>query len=277
MSSKLSTISVGDTSIRVIVHNGEDYVCLTDMVKNYGGDQAIYSWLRNRNTIEFLGVWELIHNPSFKGGEFETFQKQVGLNSFHMTPKKWIQATNAMGLTSKPGRYSGGTYAQKDIAFEFGSWLSAEFKLFLIMEFQRLKEREAELEQWDYRRFLTRVNYHLQTSAVQQTLVPLSALPVGKHGLLYAKEADIINLALFGITAAEWRKQNPNLTKSGNIRDHASIEQLTVLANMESINSMLITEGLDKEQRFLRLQKEAVRQLSALIHNRGRTLNSSSS
>src|ERR1039458_3028955 len=162
MTSKISRISVGDTTIRVISYNGEDYVCLTDMVKNYGSDTAIYSWLRNRNTIEFLGVWELIHNPSFKGGEFETFQKQVGLNSFHMTPKKWIQATAAIGLTSKPGRYSGGTYAQKDIAFEFGSWLSAEFKLYMIMEFQRLKEREAELEQWDYRRFLTRVNYHLQ-------------------------------------------------------------------------------------------------------------------
>ena len=272
MTSKISRISVGDTTIRVISYNGEDYVCLTDMVKNYGSDTAIYSWLRNRNTIEFLGVWELIHNPSFKGGEFETFQKQVGLNSFHMTPKKWIQATAAIGLTSKPGRYSGGTYAQKDIAFEFGSWLSAEFKLYMIMEFQRLKEREAELEQWDYRRFLTRVNYHLQTSAVQQTLVPLSALPIGKHGLLYAKEADIVNLALFSMTAAEWRKQNPKLAKTGNIRDHASIEQLTVLANLESINSMLITEGLDKEQRFVQLQKEAVRQLSALIQNRSRTI-----
>lgn len=272
MKSKVSTISVGDATIRIIAHNQEDYVCLTDMVKNYGGDQAIYSWLRNRNTIEFLGVWELMHNPKFKGGEFETFKQQVGLNSFHMTPKKWIMATAAVGLTSKPGRYGGGTYAHKDIAFEFGSWLSAEFKLFLIKEFQRLKEREAELEQWDYRRFLTRVNYHLQTSAIQQTLVPLSSLPVGKQGILFANEADIINLALFGMTAAEWRAQNQALAKNGNIRDYASIEQLTVLANLESINSMLIIESLDKEERFGRLQREAVRQLSALVNNRARSL-----
>src|SRR3989338_10901469 len=173
---KRSFITVGDSVIKVIKHQNQDYICLTDMVKNYGGDTAIYSWLRNRNTVEFLGVWELLNNPNFKGGEFETFKTQVGLNSFHLTPKKWIDNTDAIGLISRAGRYRGGTYAHKDIAFEFGSWLSAEFKLFLIKEFQRLKEQESKFLQWDYRRFLTKVNYQLQTEAVQQILTPLSSL-----------------------------------------------------------------------------------------------------
>ncbi len=268
MKSKLNEITVGAASIRVIKHSGEDYICLTDMVKNYGGDVAIYSWLRNRNTVEFLGVWELLNNPDFKGSGFETFRKQVGLNSFHLTPKKWIDTTNAIGLTSKAGRYGGGTFAHKDIAFEFGSWLSAEFKLYLIKEFQRLKEKETEQGHWDYRRFLTKVNWHIQTSTIQEVLVPLSSLPVNKQGIVYAVEADIINLAIFGVTAKEWRAKNKKLAKSGNIRDHATIEHLTVLANLESINSMLITQGLSKEERFNRLRNEAIRQLTALLQSK---------
>jgi len=268
MKLKRNEITVVDTAIRIIKHRGQDYICLTDMVKNYGGDVAIYSWMRNRNTVEFLGVWELLNNPDFKGSGFETFKKQVGLNSFHLTPRKWIDNTEAIGLISRPGRYRGGTFAHKDIAFEFGSWLSAEFKLYLIKEFQRLKEMESEQEHWDYRRFLTKVNWRIQTTTVQQILIPASILPVNKRGIVYAEEADIINLALFGITASDWRKNNQALAKSGNIRDYASIEQLTVLANLESINSMLITEGLDKQERFSRLHREAVRQLKALLQSK---------
>lgn len=268
MKQKRSTIIISDTTIRIIKYQSQDYICLTDMVKNYGGDAAIYSWMRNRNTVEFLGVWELLNNPSFKGGGFETFKKQVGLNSFHLTPKKWIDNTGAIGLISRPGRYDGGTFAHKDIAFEFGSWLSAEFKLYLIKEFQRLKEMESQQEHWDYRRFLTKVNWRLQTSAVRQMLIPSSTLPTNKQGILYAAEADVINLALFDTTANEWEKNNPTLAKSGNMRDYASIEQLTVLANLESINSMLITEGLSKQERFARLRTEAVRQLTALLESK---------
>ena len=269
---KRSFITVGDSVIKVIKHQNQDYICLTDMVKNYGGDTAIYSWLRNRNTVEFLGVWELLNNPNFKGGEFETFKTQVGLNSFHLTPKKWITTTDAIGLTSKAGRYRGGTYAHKDIAFEFGSWLSAEFKLFLIKEFQRLKEQESKFLQWDYRRFLTKVNYQLQTEAVQQILTPLSSLLVNKQGIIFAEEADIVNLALFGMTAKQWRAANKSLAKTGNIRDYATMEQLTVLANLESINSMFIRDGHDKQQRFSSLRKEAIRQLTALLSSRTQIL-----
>lgn len=268
MKSKFSEITVGAVTIRVARYHDQDYICLTDMVKNYGGDVAIYSWLRNRNTVEFLGVWELLNNQTFKGGGFETFRKQVGLNSFHLTPKKWIDNTNAIGLISKAGRYGGGTFAHKDIAFEFGSWLSPEFKLYLIKEFQRLKEIETEQNHWDYRRFLTKVNWHIQTSTIEQILIPLSSLAVGKHGVIYAAEADIINLALFGVTARQWCGKNKGLAKSGNIRDYASIEQLTVLANLESINSMLITQGLGKQERFDKLRKEAIRQLTALLESR---------
>ncbi|HYH75531.1 MAG TPA: KilA-N domain-containing protein [Candidatus Saccharimonadales bacterium] len=265
MSIKPTVLTIGEATIKVIHTHGTDYICLTDMVNNYGGDQAIYSWMRNRNSIEFLGIWETLNNPDFKGGEFETFRKQVGLNTFHLTPRKWIDATGAIGILSKAGRHNGGTYAHKDIAFEFGTWLSPEFKLHLIKEFQRLKELEADQEQWDYRRFLAKVNYHLQTDAIQQVLVPISSLPIGRRGLVYAKEADVVNLALFGMTAKEWRSQNPTLAKNGNIRDCATIEQLTVLSNLESINSMLITEKISKENRFERLRTEAARQLQALI------------
>lgn len=268
MVSKPTKLNVGETEIKVMKIGNDDYICLTDMVNDYGGDQAIYSWMRNRNTVEFLGIWETLNNPTFKGLEFDTFRKQAGLNSFFLTPKKWIDATGAIGITSKAGRYGGGTFAHKDIAFEFGSYLNPEFKLMIIKEFQRLKEKEAEFEQWDYRRFLTKVNYRLHTDAVRQVLVPLTQAPKQYKGLVYAKEADVINLALFGITAKEWREKNTALAKKGNIRDYATIEQLTVLSNLESLNSMLIVEGLNKETRFLKMRSEAQRQMSALISSK---------
>lgn len=263
MSNKPTTIAVDDTQIKILKVNNEDYICLTDMVHNYGGDQAIYSWMRNRNTVEFLGIWETLNNPDFKGIEFDTFRKQAGLNSFFLTPRKWIDATKATGIVSRAGRYGGGTYAHKDIAFEFGSYLSPEFKLMIIKEFQRLKEQEQVSAEWDYRRFLTKVNYRLHTDAVKAVLMPLSEKPSSKSALVYANEADVINLALFNMTAKQWRTKNRD--KKGNIRDHATVEQLTVLANLESIHSMLITDGLDKNQRYIKLRNEAQRQMSAII------------
>lgn len=263
MGSKPTVILVDDTQIKILKVNNQDYICLTDMVHNYGGDQAIYSWMRNRNTVEFLGIWETLNNPNFKGLEFDTFRKQAGLNSFFLTPKKWADATNAIGVVSRAGRYGGGTYAHKDIAFEFGSYLSPEFKLMIIKEFQRLKEQEQVSAEWDYRRFLTKVNYRLHTDAVKAVLVPLSEEPSSKSMLVYANEADIINLALFNMTAKQWRTKNKG--KKGNIRDHATVEQLTVLANLESIHSMLIMDGLEKGQRYNKLRHEAQRQMSALI------------
>jgi hypothetical protein len=265
---KISSVSVGETLIKVIKVANEDYICLTDMVNEYGGDQAIYSWMRNRNTVEFLGVWETLNNPDFKGLEFDTFRKQAGLNSFFLTPKKWITATAASGIISKAGRYGGGTFAHKDIAFEFGSYLSPEFKLLIIREFQRLKNQEQELEKWDYHRFLTKVNYRLHTAAIRDVLVPLTTTLKSKTGLIYASEADIINLALFGITAKDWRIKNKDKAKKSNIRDYATIEQLTVLSNLESLNSMMITERQDKQARFEKMRAEAQRQMSALISSK---------
>jgi hypothetical protein len=197
------------------------------MAKKFGGDVLIYNWLRNRNTLEFIAIWEQIHNLNFKGLEFETFKKRAGLNSFHLTPKKWIEATNAIGLTSKAGRYGGGTYAHKDIAFEFGSWLSPEFKLYLIKEFQRLKEEENQRLSlgWNLNRTLAKINYRIHTDAIKTHIIP-NIVTKEQKSLVYSSEADILNMALFGTTAKEWRDKNPG--KDGNIRDYASVEQLLV-------------------------------------------------
>lgn len=265
MQRKRSEIIIKDSSIKILNINGQDYICLTDMVKNYGDDQLIYSWLRNRNTVEFLGVWETLNNEGFNSGQWDIYRGQAGLNSFNLTPKKWIDTTGAKGIISKAGRYGGGTFAQKDIAFEFGSYISPEFKLIIIKEFQRLKDLEFENEQWDYTRFLTKVNYRLQTQAVKDVLLPLTSLPRSYKGLVYAEEADVVNMAIFGMTAKEWRKKNPTKAKKGNIRDYATIEQLTVLANLESLNSMFINEGHEKSVRYEKLHIEAQRQLSNLI------------
>lgn len=256
---------VADAEIKVLRVNGQDYICLTDMVKNYGDDQLIYSWLRNRNTVEFLGVWETLNNPNFNSEQFDAYRSQAGLNSFNLTPRKWVDTTGATGIISKAGRYGGGTFAQKDIAFEFGSYISAEFKLIIIKEFQRLKEAEFENEKWDYHRFLAKVNYRLQTDAIKQVLLPLTTSGSDNTGLIYANEADVVNIALFGKTAKRWRDSNPDLSKRGNIRDFATVEQLTVLANLESLNSMLINENQPKQERYAKLHSEAQRQLSSLI------------
>ncbi|BFM66742.1 TPA: KilA-N domain-containing protein [Acinetobacter baumannii] len=252
--SKNRKISVNEISITVSTVNNDDYINLTDMVKGFdGGDQLIYNWMRNRNTIEFLGIWEQINNSDFKGIEFETFKSQAGLNSFSLTPKKWIDATNAIGLVSRAGRYNGGTYAHKDIAFEFGSWLSPEFKLYLIKEFQRLKEQEAQQNsiEWQVKRELAKVNYHVHTDAVQMNL--LTNVPASQHGFIYASEADLFNVVMFGKTHKEWQQQNPSL--KGNQRDHATVLDNAIIANLELQNSLLINQGYPQSERLTMLKE----------------------
>lgn len=260
------TINVKGTEITIVQKNNTDYISLTDMVKGFGDDTTIYSWMRNRNTLEFIGIWEELNNPDFKGNEFVTFKSQAGLNSFNLTPRKWIDATNAIGIISKAGRYGGGTFAHKDIAFEFGSWLSPEFKLYLIKEFQRLKEDENDRLKltWNLQRTLAKVNYHIHTDAIKEKLIP-PTLSKAKINFVYADEADMLNMALFGITAKQWREANPNA--EGNIRDDASIEQLVVLSNMESINAVLIHQGLSHAERLIQLNIIAITQMKSLLNN----------
>lgn len=261
---KNKTIIIKGTEITIVNKGDQEYISLTDMVKGFGDDTMIYSWMRNRNTLEFIGIWEELNNPNFKSNEFVTFKTQAGLNSFNLTPRKWIEATNAIGITSKAGRYGGGTYAHKDIAFEFGSWLSPEFKLYLIKEFQRLKDDENDRLKlgWNFQRTLAKVNYKIHTDAIQENLIPKE---LSKHQInfVYANEADLLNIALFGITAKDWKEANPKA--KGNIRDDASIEQLVVLSNMESINAVLIHQGLKQSERLLQLNKIAITQMKSLV------------
>jgi len=259
-------IVVKETPVTIIEVNKQDYISLTDMVKAFGDENLIYNWLRNRNTIEFLGIWEQIYNPNFNPIEFEVFKTHAGLNSFSLSSKKWIDATNAIGIISKAGRYGGGTYAHKDIAFEFGSWLSAEFKLYLIKEFQRLKDEENKTHQleWNLQRTLSKINYRIHTDAIKETLIP-PQLTRQQTGTIYASEADLLNMALFGKTAAEWRKENPG--KSGNIRDEATLEQLVVLSNLESINAVLLRQELPQSQRLQQLNEIAISQIRSLLAN----------
>ena len=265
---KRTKIEVQGTAIAIVSQNNQDYISLTGMAKKFGDDVLIYSWMRNRNTLEFIGIWEKIHNPDFKGLEFETFKNQAGLNSFSLTPRKWIEATGAIGFQSKAGRYGGGTFAHKDIAFEFGSWLSPEFKLYLIKEFQRLKDDENDrlkLE-WNLQRTLAKINYRIHTDAIKETLIP-PTVTKAQAGFVYANEADLLNVALFGQTAKQWRDGHPDA--EGNVRDHAPLEQLVVLTNLESLNSVLIRQGLSQEERLRKLNEIAITQMRTLLsdHN----------
>lgn len=260
---KKRTISVKGTEVTVTTRHEQDYISLTDMIKGFGDETVLYGWLRNKNTVEFLGIWEQLNNPDFKPLEFDRFMKEAGLNRFSLSPTKWVEATNAIGLYSKAGR-GGGTFAHKDIAFEFGSWLSPEFKLYLITEFQRLKEAEASnlsLE-WNLQRTLTKVNYRIHTDAITEHLVP-RVLSKEQISRVYSSEADLLNMALFGLTAAEWRRGSPKGV--GNMRDHATLEQLVVLSNMESINALLIRQGLDAPERLRQLNGVAITQMKSLM------------
>lgn len=264
-------IEVKGTEITIFQGEKNDYISLTDLAKHKDSehtDDIIKNWIRNRNTIELLGFWEQLNNPDFKPVEFDGFRKKAGLNSFVLTPKKWIETTGAIGIISKSGRY-GGTFAHKDIAFEFASWISIEFKLYIIKEFQRLKDEEnnrLNLE-WNFQRTLARVNYHIHTDAIKENLIP-NELAKQQISFIYANEADVLNMALFGKTAKQWREENPD--KEGNVRDYANIEQLVVLSNMESTNALLIHQGLGQSDRLLQLNKLAITQMnSLLIHRKG--------
>ena len=265
----LTKLNVKGEAVSVYSDSKQDYICITDIARYKDSkrtDYIIQNWLRNRNTIEFLGIWEQSNNPDFKPIEFDGFRKQAGLNSFTLTAKQWIEKTNAAGLVSKSGRY-GGTFAHKDIAFEFASWVSVEFKLYLIKEFQRLKEDEnSRLKlDWSLQRALAKVNYRIHTDAIKEKLIPLK-LTNQQIQIVYASEADILNMALFGITAKQWRDANPS--QKGNIRDYAAIEQLIVLSNLENINSVLIHQNINQNQRLQQLNYIAIKQMKSLIGNR---------
>lgn len=261
---KNRVITVQDTEVSITTHHAQDYISLADMVKKFeGGSALIEQWLKNKDTLLFLGVWEKINNPKFNSLEFEGIRNEAGRNSFYLSVKKWINATRAIGLYAKAGRY-GGTYAHRDIAFEFGSWLSPEFKLYLIKEFQRLKEEEARTTslEWNIQRMLAKVNYRIHTDAIKERLIP-EQLTTVQITAIYATEADLLNVALFGVTAAQWRKANPNLP--GNMRDVATLEQLVVLSNLESINAVLIHQGLNASERLSQLNKIAITQMRSLV------------
>jgi len=256
-------INVKNTEITIISVNDEDYISLTDMLKAKDGDFFISDWLRNRNTVEFLGIWERIYNPNFNYGEYAIIRNQAGLNNYKISVKEWAAKTNAIGLRAKAGRY-GGTYAHKDIAFEFGMWISAEFKIYLIKEFQRLKDEEQKQLGWDIKRNLAKINYRIHTDAIKENLIP-SELTSRQINFVYASEADILNMALFGMTAKEWREQNNN--KKGNVRDDANVSQLVCLSNLENLNALFINEGLPHEQRLVKLNRIAIQQMRLLTED----------
>ena len=254
--------------ITLYTRNEEDYICITDIARYKNSertDDLIRNWLRNRNTIEFLGIWEHLNNPNFKPVEFDGFRKQAGLNSFTLTPKQWIEKTGAIGIFSKAGRY-GGTYAHKDIAFEFASWISVEFKLYLIKEFQRLKEEERKQLGWDIKRNLAKINYRIHTDAIKENLIPRQVTKAQINNI-YASEADVLNIALFGLTAKEWRDTNRG--KKGNIRDYANVSQLVCLSNLENLNALFINEGIAQKDRLIKLNAIAIQQITLLIDDHG--------
>ena len=257
-----ATINVRGTEVAVVQREGQDYISLTDMLKAKDGDFFISDWLRNRNTVEFLGIWENVHNPDFNSGEFAIIKSQAGLNSYKLSVKEWVEKTNAIGLRATAGRY-GGTFAHHDIAFEFGMWISPEFKVYLIKEFQRLKEDENRRLSlaWNLNRTLAKINYRLHTDAIQTHLIP-AEITAKQAAATYASEADLLNVALFGQTAREWRDANPG--KDGNMRDHATLEQLLVLANLENMNAEFIHMELPQGDRLKRLNAIAIRQMQTL-------------
>jgi len=262
----MSKMNVLGTEISVVIDNDTDFISMTDMVRGVeNGDSLIEKWLRNKNTIELLGIWEEMYNPNFNSPEFGVIRNESGTNRFLLSVKQWIAKTNAIGIQARAGRY-GGTYAHKDLAFEFASWISPKFKLYLIKEFQRLKDQEYKQLGWDIRRNLTKLNYRIHTDAIKLNIIP-KAISKEQASFKYAEEADILNVALFGMTAADWRKANPKL--DGNIRDYADIAQLVCLANIESLNAHLIHEGLSQEKRIVALNKMAISQMKILTDEYG--------
>ena len=263
----VTKITVKGTEVTIINIDKKDYISLTDMVRGIeNGLSLIEKWLRNKNTIEFLGIWEEMYNPDFNSPEFEGIKNEAGLNRFILSVKQWTEKTNSKGLIAKAGRY-GGTYAHKDIAFEFASWVSPQYKLYLLKEFQRLKEYEQKQIGWSAKRELAKINYHIHTDAIKQNLIP-AELTLKQTSIIYANEADVLNMALFGKTAKQWRDENPHL--KGNIRDYATINELICLSNMENINALFINENLSQSERLIKLNQIAIQQMRVLqdIENR---------
>jgi hypothetical protein len=256
----MAKITVKDTEVTVLQINNEDYICITDMIKAKDGDFFVSDWLRNRNTLEYIGIWEQIYNPNFNYTEFAIIKSQAGLNNFKISVKELIEKTNIICLQAKAGRY-GGTYAHKDIAFEFALWISPEFKIYIVKEFQRLKEEEQKVLGWSAKRELAKINYHIHTDAIKHNLIPAELTPK-QTSIIYASEADVLNVALFGMTAAAWREANPKL--KGNIRDYATINELICLSNMENLNTVFINEGLPQRERLIKLNRIAIQQMSIL-------------
>ena len=265
----MAKITVQNTQITVVTINERDYISLTDMVRNIeNGLALIEKWLRNKNTIEFLGIWEEMYNPNFNSPEFEGIKNAAGLNRFILSVKQWVEKTNSRGIIAKAGRY-GGTYAHKDIAFEFATWVSPQFKLYLIQEFERMKSEEQKQLGWTAKRELSKINYRIHTDAIKQNLIP-EEVTAAQASIIYAEEADVLNVAMFGQTAKQWREAHPEL--KGNIRDFASINELICLANMENINAVLIDEGVPQGDRLVRLNQIAINQMRVLENDDNRKL-----
>jgi hypothetical protein len=267
----MANIIVKEQNIKTINKNGIDYICITDIAKQKNNDDpngVIANWMRNRNTIEFLGIWESLYNSNFNPIEFEGFRKEAGLNAFTMSPTKWVESTNAIGIKAISGRY-GGTYAVSDIAFEFASWVSVEFKLYLVREFQRLKIEEQKQLAWSAKRELSKINYRIHTDAIKANLIP-TEVTREQAAMKYADEADVLNIAMFGMTARQWREQNPD--KKGNIRDYASINELICLSNMENLNAVFINDGMAQSERLIKLNQIAIQQMKILEDTSGRNL-----
>ena len=264
----MAKIKVQDTEVTISRINGEDYICLTDMIKAKDGDFFVTDWLRNRNTLEFIGIWEKVYNPNFNCGEFAVIKSQAGLNRFKISVKEFVERTNAISLQAKAGRY-GGTFAHKDIAFEFAMWISPEFKIYIVKEFQRLKEEEQMQIGWSAKRELSKINYRIHTDAIKRNIIPEEVTPQ-QASIIYAHEADVLNVAMFGMTAREWHDANPE--KKGNIRDYATINELICLSNMENLNAVFIDQGLPQCERLIKLNRIAIQQMRVLEDNQGRTL-----
>ena len=265
---KNKKIIVEGSEITILHNNDNDFISLTDMARYRDQERTNYviqNWMRTRSAIEFCGLWEQLNNPDFKRIEFDAFKNESGSNSFALTPQKWIDSTNARGIISKSGRY-GGTFAHRDIAFEFATWISAEFKFYFIKEFQRLKadENDRLKLEWNLQRTLAKINYHIHTDAIKENLIP-KELSKTQISFVYANEADLLNMALFGFTAKQWREANPDM--EGNVRDYATIEQLVVLSNLESINAVLINQGLPQPDRLKQLNQIAITQMKSLINS----------
>lgn len=268
---KMATIQVKDASIKTIRQNGFDYICITDIarLKNPAEPKdVVKNWMRMKNTLEYLGLWEKLNNPDFKGVEFDPLLMEAGSNAFTMSPSRWVELTAAIGIVTKNGA-GGGTYAQRDIAFKFASWVSVEFELYLVKEFQRLKEEEQKLLGWSAKRELSKINYRIHTDAIKHNLIP-QKVTKAQASVIYASEADVLNVAMFGMTAKMWRESNPE--QKGNIRDYATINELICLSNMESLNAVFIEQGLPQGERLVRLNKVAIQQMKVLEESGGRDL-----